>query len=299
MKSFLLLFLSIFSVLPLYSQHTQHLNREIKQFEAQKVESRKIYFGNIMDKVTKVVLSGDNSMTDLIYKNAVQKGWYISPFEFCSYEEFDRIKCDTNYCFLMRIKAGTRKNEDVEMEFLTYVKGDKEASEGIEKMPEILSLPISPEEDREGRIFTYFPAYINIFQCYIDKVARGIIYPSIAGLITEKIDKPLITTIYFRKDDFSFPVTKEYLDKKFKGKAKLVTQEEIDEAIREERPNTLVSLVVAHPEPIRKTYCYKMLISTDTYDLYYYKKHKISKRKRQGFKKSDLRSIAMPYKAIK
>lgn len=297
MKSLLLLFLSLFSVLPLYSQHTQHLDREIKQFEAKKVESRKIYYGNIMEKVTKVVLSGDNSMTDLIYRNAVQKGWYISPFEFCSYEEFDKIKCDTNYYFLMRIKSNTKKEKDEGMEFLTYVKGSEEANEGIEKMPEILSLPIFPEEDREGRIFTYFPAYINIFQSYIDKVGRDVIYPSVAGIVTERIDNPLITTIYFRKDDFAFPVTQDYLDKMFKGRAKLVSQEEIDRAIYEERPNTLVSLIVAHDRPVNKTNCYKMLISTDSYDLYYYRKHKISKRKQQGFLKRDLRNIALPYKA--
>lgn len=297
MKSIFALLLPFLSILPSYSQQAHHFDGTIRQFERKKVESRRIYYGNIPEKTTKVVLAGDNSMTDLLYKNAIQKGWYVSPFEFCDYEEFDRIKCDTNYYFLLRIKSFSKKGNLPTMEFITFVKGSQKAADGIEKMPEVLSLPIFPEEDKEGRIFAYLPAYINIFQSYIGSVASGKIYPSfynrvIAGPLEEACNK----TIFFREDDFAFPVTQEMLDKKFDGKARLATQEEIDDAIDSGRPNTLVSLVVAHPEPVKGSYCYKMLISTDSYNLYFYKKHKISKRRKAGFLKGDLRRIAAPFR---
>lgn len=295
MKSIFALLLSLLSVLPLYSQQTLHFDGKIKQFEEKKVESRRVYYGNIPEKTTKVVLAGDNSMTDLLYKNAIQKGWYISPFEFCTYQEFDKIKCDTNYYFLLRIESFSKKG-DSSMEFITFIKGDQKAVDGIEKMPEVLSLPIFSEKDREGRIFSYLPAYINIFQSYIASVASGEIYPSFYNrVVTKPLKETWNKTIFFREDDFAFPVTQDMLNKKFNGKAHLVTQEEIDDAIDSERPNTLVSLVVAHSEPIKGSYCYTMLISTDTYDLYFYKKHKISKWRKIGFSKMDLRRIAAPF----
>ena len=41
-----------------------------------------------------------------------------------------------------------------------------------------------------------------------------------------------------------------------------------------------------------RTWCYKMIISADTYELYYFKKHKISPKKGPGFLKSDLKRIS-------
>ena len=97
------------------------------------------------------------------------------------------------------------------------------------------------------------------------------------------------------KEDVLYELSDEDLGKLFKGHAKYTTQEDIDEAISQERQNTLVSLVVVAADATAGSYCYKMLISTDTYQLFFYRKHKISRRLGAGFMKEDMRRISTPY----
>ena len=296
MRIFLVLLLTIFISISSFAQQTKHLDRSISQFENEKIESRKVYVADIPTRVTKVVLSKDNSLPDLLFKNAVDKGWYLSPFEYCTYSEFEKIKCDTNYYFLLRIDKMGKKDEDPSMEFITYVKGGPKAKDGIDKMTELISLPIYPGEDKEGRIFSYLPAYMNIIQEYLLNVSEGRVIPMFNNdpycyPMEEATDKDIL----FVKEDVLYELSEEELDKMFKGHARYTTQKEIDEAISQERSGTLVSLVVVAPEPAKGAYCYKMLISTDTYQLYFYRKHKISKRLKAGFMKEDIRRISTPY----
>lgn len=276
------------------AQHTKHLDRSIKQFESQKVESRIEYHAEIPTRMTKVVVAGDNSMSDLLFQNAVKKGWYISPYEFCSYEEFEKIKCDTNYYFLLRLDKSSRKNEDSYMEFITFLKGNQNVTDGVGEMTELISLPVHPKEDRSGRAFAYLPAYMNIIQSFLQKVAMGEANPLFRK---DPVPLPIDTAkeLLLTEEDFTFGITREYLDELFHGKARLVSQDEIDDALSGTFPDTIVSLIVGPEEYVKGAYCYKMLISTDTYELYFYRKHSLSKNRPSGFLKRDIRKVAIPY----
>lgn len=71
-----------------------------------------------------------------------------------------------------------------------------------------------------------------------------------------------------------------------------VTDEDsADEMIMNNAQNTLVSYVVAPAEPVNGSFCYKMLIDAQTYELYYYRKHRISTKSGAGFLPYDIRSI--------
>ena len=58
-------------------------------------------FRNFGAKTTKVVLS-DEGIIDAYIRDAVKKEWKISPYEFCSPQEYEKIKEDTTYFFLVR-----------------------------------------------------------------------------------------------------------------------------------------------------------------------------------------------------
>lgn len=51
-------------------------------------------------KTTKVVLS-DEGIIDAYIRDAVKKEWKISPYEFCSPQEYEKIKEDTTYFFFL------------------------------------------------------------------------------------------------------------------------------------------------------------------------------------------------------
>lgn len=269
------------------------VNMEIKQFEEKKIESGREYYGDIPARVTKVVIAGDNSMTDLIFKDAVEESWNISPFEFCSYEEFDRIKTDTNYFFLMRLDKKHRSENDPSMEFVCYLKGNKKAADNISAMPELIALPLFPENDGSDRIYSYLPAYMNIIQNYLQKIVDGRAYPSKRGVIqTGVFEKNRNTKVLLRKGDLVYQPSMQEFERMFRGRAEEVSQDDIDLALSQSTPNTLVSLIVAPSEIYGKAYCYKMIISADTYELLYWKRHRITPRKGPGFLKSDLKRIS-------
>lgn len=301
MKTLLLAAVLFFSALPLVAQ--SDVNMEIKQFEQEISDnedgSGREYYRDLPARVTKVVLAGDNSMADLILKNAIEDGWNISPFEFCDYEEFNRLKCDTNYYFLLRIDMEPKVEGGTGMEFVTYVKGNEKAGEGIEKMPELISLPMFDKNDHSGRVFSYMPAYVNIIQNYIQKIADGKIYPGLRlTIITNPIESATDKTILFGENDIAYDYTEADIER-FCGHAKVVSLDDIDAAIEDGAQETLVSLVVAPSDPIKGSHCYKMLISTDTYELFYYRRHKITPKNGAGFIKEDIRRLSTPYRINK
>ena len=179
MKKTIAVLTALTAAFTMAAQDNNRVDMEIKQFEEQKVDSGREYYRDIPARMTKVVIASDNSMTDLIFKDAVEQSWNISPFEFCSYEEFDRIKSDTNYYFLMRIDKMHRSESDPVMEFVCFLKGNGKAEgDNISAMPELIALPLFPENDNSDRIYSYLPAYMNIIQNYIQKIVDGRIYPS-------------------------------------------------------------------------------------------------------------------------
>lgn len=60
----------------------------------------------------------------------------------------------------------------------------------------------------------------------------------------------------------------------------------------EKAPKSLVSYTVAPYDAKPGSYCYKMLIDSKSNTLYYYKRHRISKKYGPGFLLEDLKQIA-------
>ena len=286
MKKALAVLLSLSAAVTLTAQDNNRVDMEIKQFEEQKVSSGIEYYRDIPARMTKVVIAGDNSMTDLIFKDAVEQSWNISPFEFC--------ETDTNYYFLLRVDKMHRTVNDPSMEFVCFLKGNEKASgDNIAAMPELIALPLFPEDDNSDRIYSYLPAYMNIIQNYIQKIVDGRIYPSKRGTVyVGTPGKSRDTKVLFRKDDLAYMPAMQEFEKMFRGKASSVTQDEIDHAMESAAPSTIVSLVVAPAEISNRAFCYKMLITADTYELVYFKKHRLTAKNGPGFLKSDLRRIS-------
>ena len=68
----------------------------------------------------------------------------------------------------------------------------------------------------------------------------------------------------------------------------------LDKYMSPDRANTLVSYVVAPTTPGPGSYCYKMLIDPHSAELYYFRKHRISKTDSPGFLVEDIKRITSP-----
>ncbi len=298
MRKYIIFTLAIlFSQLVSAQQNSPDL--EIKKFEKAQNQSLNNHFEDIPESLTYVVINNDNSMSDLFFKDAVAQNWHITEFEFCSQEKFQEIKCDTNYYFLLRAKRFPKNGKGPAYESISFVKGNNYVGNLLKEMPELVSMPMFHEDDHSGRIYSYLPAYMEIMQNAIQRIVDGKSLPYRQILHTEPLSEITGKTILFREGDISYPISQKELETMFHGRVKIVSQDEIDNAINGQYPNTLVSLVIGPDTPTKGAFCYKMLLDTQTKELYYYKRHRSGSNKPTGFIKKDIKALAKPFKKLR
>ena len=260
------------------------------------IDTKKVKISDFTQKITKVVLTG-NMFYDGSLKSEIAAKWHVSPFEFCSMQEYEALKGDDNYYFLLTVQGQFRKESEPGLTFLSLVKGGKNASEGIDEMLEIVSFPMASAEDPTGREYVFLQAVLDIIQNYaLDSMENDI--NAYTGLpnYTMNITKSGDMTIVFSEKDLSGDVTPQVRNQCFDEKVLVLEEEEADEYMSPDKSSTLVSYVVAPTSGKAGSYCYKMLIEPQTNTLYYFRKHKITKKAGPGFLAEDIRRIAVPRK---
>lgn len=263
-------------------------------FAQAQIDTKKVKIGDFTQKVTKVVLTG-SALFDGVLQDEVAARWRVSPYEFCSLEEFNSLKNSDKYYFLLTTKGQFKKETEPSLQFLTLVKGGNQASKGIDEMLEIVSLPIASAEDPSGRELVFLPVFLNIIQKYtLDSMDKD--YSAYAGLgnYTSRISKSEGMNIVFSEDDLDATVTENELA------GFVVTDEDsADKFVMDNTTNTLVSYVAAPSNPVNGSFCYKMLVNAETYELYFYRKHRINAKNGPGFMPYDIRHINISRTGLK
>lgn len=252
------------------------------------ITTKKVKIEDFTQKVTKVVLNG-NPFYDTSFKDEVAARWRISPYEFCTLEEFERLKGNDTYYFLILTQGQFRKETAPGLQFISLVKGGQGADKGIGDMLEVVSLPFASAEYPSGRELIFLPAFLDIIQNHTLEAMEND-FNAYGGLsnTAQKLGKAGNMDIIISEDDLNSLVSKEMTD----SEGMTVTDEDnADRYMLDEVSGTLVSYVVAPSEPVKGSFCYKMLIDAQTHELYYYRKHKISPKAGVGFLPEDIERI--------
>lgn len=255
------------------------------------ITTRREKLKDFTSKTTKVVLTGDEFLDEAV-KESVAATWTVSPYEFCSNEEFQNLKGNADFYFLMVVKGQFRRESEPGIDMLTLVKGGEGADKSINDMFEVVSFPLRSTEDPSGREFVLLPAFLKIIQEHTTSLTDTEMkaYSNIGAKDSKKLR---IKRIFFWAEDFAPQVdeqTKRSLDEDILIKE---DEDEVDEIFSEGTFNTVVSYVVAPSEPVNGSICYKMLIGSDNHELYYFKKHKITAKSGKGFLSSDIKAIKL------
>lgn len=255
------------------------------------ITTRREKLKDFTSKTTKVVLTGDEFLDEAV-KESVAATWTVSPYEFCSNEEFQNLKGNADFYFLMVVKGQFRRESEPGIDMLTLVKGGEGADKSINDMLEVVSFPLRSTEDPSGREFVLLPAFLKIIQEHTTSLTDTEMkaYSNIGAKDSKRLR---IKRIFFWAEDFAPQVdeqTKRSLDEDILIKE---DEDEVDEIFSEGTFNTVVSYVVAPSEPVNGSICYKMLIGSDNHELYYFKKHKITAKSGKGFLSSDIKSIKL------
>lgn len=260
------------------------------------IDTKKMKISDFNQKVTKVVLTG-NPIHDAYLKKNITSKWHASPFEFCTLSEYEGLKSDNSYYFLVTTKGQFKKETEPGLSFLTLVKGGSDAQNGIDDMLEIVSFPFASAEDPSGREYVYMGAFLDIIQNYaLDSMERDI--HAYTGLpnYSLNISKSGNMTLVFSETDLASEVTESLRTLCFDDKVMVLEEEEVEEYMTPDQSNTLVSYVAVPSDGKIGSFCYKMLINPQTNTLYYFRKHKISKKYGPGFLAEDIKRITAPRK---
>ena len=252
------------------------------------ITTKKVKIEDFTQKVTKVVLNG-NPFYDTSFKDEVAARWRISPYEFCTLEEFEGLKGNDSYYFLILTQGQFRKETAPGLQFISLVKGGQGADKGIGDMLEVVSLPFASAEYPSGRELIFLPAFLDIIQNHTLEAMEND-FNAYGGLsnTAQKLGKAGNIDIVISEDDLNSLVSKEMTD----SEGMTITDEDdADSYMLDEVSGTLVSYVVAPSEPVKGSFCYKMLIDAQTHELYYYRKHKISPKAGVGFLPEDIERI--------
>lgn len=253
------------------------------------INTKKIKIADFPEKVTKVVLNG-NDFIDLSLQEEVAARWRVSPYEFCTLEEFEELKTDDNYYFLISTKNQFRRESEPGVQFLSLLKGGKEAEKGIAEMLEVTVVPVAAAENSTGREFVFLPAFLDIIQRHaLESIEKDIIGYSGLAHYTEDLKNIRDKRVVFADSDLSPEMAAE--ERYFSDNIIIMEEDEADELFAEGTPGTVVSLSVS-PSDSDNGYCYKMLIDAETHELYYYRRHRITKKTGTGFIAEDMKKIS-------
>ncbi|MDO5442527.1 MAG: hypothetical protein Q4G10_02525 [Bacteroidia bacterium] len=256
-----------------------------------RINTKRVRIADISTRTTKVVLGG-NDITDSALKEEVSARWRISPYEFCTSEEYNSIKESTDYYFLLIARSTEKKYDGILT--LTLMKGGKYGAQDPMMRPvDVVSLPFCSTQFPSGREMAFLPAFLDIIQDYASKAAISD-KAGYAGLeiYTKKIARTGHKKILFCEDDAAPVMDPVFRRKHFDEDMMVVDEGTADGAIVEGTYNTLVSFTVAPFDPQAGSVCYKMLVDAGSHELYYFKRHKISAKKWAGFLPKDIKVIS-------
>lgn len=260
----------------------------VSAFAQAQITTRKEKLSDFAERTMKVVLSG-NHFIDPVLREALNNTWSLSPFEFCSMEEFNSLKNNEEYYFMLPVKVRYRKETAPGITMLTIVKG-KVGARTVNDMVEVVSMPVCAADIPSGREAAMLPGLVDIMQGYVAKSLRSN-FSGMNSYVTT-LGKSAGRRAVVAEDDIAPQVDDAYRARMVKKGIDIETGDEADSLFLAGGGKTLISYIVTPGEPHKGAVCWKILIDARTHELFYYRKHNVTGEDNAGFLKGDLKKIA-------
>jgi len=275
LKKIVLLFFSGFLCLGSMANTTLATKQQIEMFK---------------NTTTCVVLEDGVSFYNAYIKDAVQKYWKSTTYEFIDLREFERRRNNPKYSFLVLIDAAYDKDPSgVSYSYVSLVLGDQ--SDNMTRMPEFCTVPLIYTGDTETDYEYIIPSIIKFMQIHVKNLEKDRLPISVSGLrFYNKAglkDKVLI----LNKDKMASNAdTQDKISAVYPYKIKLMTAADIKEEIGKGEMNIIFNYHVGPPQGAGAGKCFDMIFDTDG-NLYYYSTRKITNDNKDGFNLNDFKNI--------
>jgi len=246
--------------------------------------------GMFKDSQTCVVFQRGISLYNEYIKDAIQKYWKYTGYEFIDNNEFEKRKTNPKYSFIVLSDVAPDKDPGgIRYTYINLLLGD--ASAGFKKMPEFCSIPLSYSGDTEAGYEYAIPAIVKFMQIHIKNLEKNRLPISLNGLkyYNKKglKDKELLLNKEKMASDADSP---EKIKQVYPYTIKLISTAEMPENIAANTSKTVFLFHVGPPENAGAGKCFEMIFDTDG-NLYYYNFRKITNDNRDGFNLNDFKKI--------
>lgn len=236
------------------------------------------------------------SVFNSVVEEKMKKLWSITPYKVVKADEFIIMSKNPKNSFIYISLAQLTQNGKADntniYNILNLVLGDK--SGNINKMPDLGSVPLSFEEDEEEAYGYKIGGILMAMQYYVnDKIKHP--NDKIEDLAKKNIGEIKKKELWLLASDLGEELnTLEKIKKIYPFPVKLVSEDEIEKAIDQKRPNVAFLHKIA-PVELKKngtSQCWNFIISTEEGKPLYFDQHKIENIHSSGLLIEDFKNFA-------
>lgn len=243
---------------------------------------------------TMVVLP-DNPLLEynIIIKKVMEQEWNITPFEFISFSQFEELRKDPQYSFIYMSQVTFENDKtDARYRFLHVSLGGDYFRQN--EMPDLASIPLAYYNVEEDKYTYKLAILVRFVQQHIQLIKEHpeIVSQNVFKHYNDNIQDIQSKTLYVLEEELAKNVNSTARIKKvYPYKFKIVTKDEIKQAIKD-RDENVVFLHKVGPEGTKiNARCYKIIVGAADAKFYYFDYHKINKKNPDGFLEKDFKQL--------
>lgn len=245
---------------------------------------------------TYVVMDNNPSVGFNIYiKDAMQKYWKVTPYKIISHQEFDAMRKDNKSSFLfLSVENLTKGNTEAFYDYLVLAMGD--TSTQLSNMPEVVNIPLSYSAVDENEYVNKLGLIVRFIQVHLSnmKEANNHVYLRKLNYYNKFLKEVKTKTLLVEEEDLAEEVnTIEKIKAIYKYEVKIVSSDEIEKAVEEKTPNTLVLHQISPSAEDTQGRSYHYILGADDAKMYYFNYFTINEKKPTGFLARDFKRLAL------
>jgi hypothetical protein len=259
---------------------------------AQVRPARKKHFDKFYKSTTYIVEDRDPfSEFNQHLREAMEQHWTITPFEVISFDDFHRLRTneDASFMVLADIK---QKNLDEVYVFINFVMGDKKRD--FESMPDLASVPLAYRDADDYDYLYKMGAFVKFMQTHVSK-SDDTPRMRLARIMNVNDDRLKQMELWLLENELAPEVrTAEAIRRHYPYTVKIVTPEQINEAIAQDRADVAFLHKLGPEDATRlgRGKCWKFIISAGDGSVLYSSSHDVDRNNPDAFLVEDFKDIA-------
>ena len=242
-----------------------------------------------------LVVMDPNPMSDFNFKikEVMKNVWTVTEYEFITDQEFEEKRNDPSYSFLVStIVTFDADKTKARYNFLSLLLG--EADKDVKELPDLCSLPLSYLRVEDDSYAYMMDAFVRFIQDHVNLMHKQpkLIKANVFKHYNKNVQSLKNKTLLLVKEDLpKTHNTQQKIQKYYPYDLKIVSQEEVMEAIERKDPNVVFMHKVGPEGTKYRARCYKILIGAADSKFYYFDYHMVSKKNPDGLLQRDLKKM--------